>query len=320
MNLKMLLASVALFCFWMNSTGLCQPAPKIGYISLKKVSEESKKKKAFEEEIKELSQVDREKRDALRKEIQDLETALTLSGPDQAKKTEQRIAQRKRELGGLIEALNREIQRRSLVFEKEILEDISEAVQEIAKEKGYTWVLVDEILLYKDESADLTFQVLVKMNDKYIAGRPKPESPAPEEVASPEKEPISAAQEDALIETILKNGVRDRHTIKEIQPRPGRASGSITMKGSGGRVQFVPQYPKDMDPSDGVLSAPLGDNSVWRFVGSVPLSGYTFEGPDANRPLTFILLDEIGLVHLHGRGSVTFPDGKSIELQEKEAL
>ena len=320
MNLKMLLVSVALFWFGMNLTGLCQQAPKIGYISLKKVSEESKSKKAFEEEIKELSQEDREKRDALRKEIQGLETALTLSGPDQAKKTEQRIAQRKRELGGLIEALNREIQRRSLVFEREILEDISEAVEEIAKEKGYTWVLVDEILLYKDESADLTFQVLVKMNDKYIAGRPKPESPTPEEVASPEKEPISAAQEDALIETILKNGVRDRHTIKEIQPRPGRASGSITMKGNGGRVQFVPQYPKDMNPGDGVLSAPLGDNSVWRFVGSVPLSGYTFEGPDANRPLTFILLHEIGLVHLHGRGSVTFPDGKSIEFQEKEAL
>ncbi len=322
MDMRKLLALAGGMCLWLNATGLCQPAPKIGYISLKKVSEESLKKKAFEEEVRKLVGEGRDQRDALRKEITDLETALTLSGPEQAKKTEQQIGLKKRELEKLIQERNRRIQQMSLTFERVILEDIGTAVQEIAKEKGYTWVLVDEILLYKDESADLTFQVLVKMNEKYLANRPAEEPPPKKEQdpATIAQEPLSMAEEDALVQDVLKNGVQDRYTIKEIQPRNGSPSGSVTMKSSARRVQFVAQYPKDMTAGDGLLSAPMGNESVWRFAGKVPLSGYTFEGPDENLPLAFILVEEIGLVHLHGKGKVTFPDGKTVSLGEKEAL
>ena len=122
-----------------------------------------------------------------------------------------------------------------------------------------------------------------------------------------------------MIEEVMKGGARNRQTIKEIQPRQGSTSGSITMKGEEGRVRFVPQYPKDMTGgAGGVVSAPMGNKSVWRFVGEVALSGYTFNGLDENRPMSFILLEEIGLVHLYGKGSVTFPDGHSVAVEEEE--
>jgi outer membrane protein len=303
---------------------------KIGYISLKKVSDESLRKKAFEEEVKAFLKEKQAGRDAIRKEIVDLETAKALSGPEQAKKLEEKVAAKMEELRQFDNDVKREVAKRQLAFEKEMLDDIAEAVSEVAKEKGYTWVVLDEVLVYKDESADLTFQSLVKMNDKYLSsqassqGKPeeKPEGPTPPPAVSPEAKtaakeepatPVGVEEEDALIADVLEKGVGERYAIKDIPTRAGAASGSITMRKEGGRVEFITQFPKDttLEERGGVMSAPMGDKSVWRFVGKVPLSGYTFDAPDEKRPLTFLLLKEAGLVHLYGRGSVTFPDGHS---------
>lgn len=160
---------------------------KIGFISLKKVSEESLKSKAFKEEMRKLLDERRKALDAIRKEIADLETARALSGPEQAKKEVQKIVQKRLEFEKLSNEQSREIQRKQLLFEKEILQDIAEAVKEVAEEKGYTWVLFDEVLVYKDEAADLTFQALVKMNEKY-AGQSLPAG-APTGSGEPETKP-----------------------------------------------------------------------------------------------------------------------------------
>ena len=223
-----------LFCV----RGLCQKEVKIGFITQKKIWDESLKKKAFEEEIKKLLQEKKVERDAIREGIADLETAKALSGPEQAKKEEEKIHQKKVELLRFDKALQQEIEKKQAAFHKEILQDVEEAVREVAKEKGYTWVLLDEVLMCKDESTDLTFQTLVKINEKYIKSRAEAE-----EIASSGAKAVSVSVEDGLIEDVVKGGVRNRYTIKEIQPRKGSVSGSITMKGEGGQVGFVSQYP-----------------------------------------------------------------------------
>jgi outer membrane protein len=306
------LTAMMLFC----ATGLSEQEIKIGFVSLKKISDESLKKKDFEEQVKKMLEEKKAERDKIKKDIEDLETARALSGPEQAKREDERIQQKKLELLRFDSEIRKEIEAKQSVFEKEILAEIGEAVREVAKEKGYTWVLVDEVLMCRDDSADLTFQTLVKMNDKYIKTLP-PEGPKPEEKVSPKVEPVSVAAEDELIADIVKSGARNRNTIKEIQPRKGSASGSVTMKGEKDRVRFISQFPKDIAPgAGGVISTPMGNKSVWRFIGEVPLSGYVFNGLDENRPLTFILMEEMGLVHLYGRGSVTHPDGHSVAIEE----
>jgi Skp family chaperone for outer membrane proteins len=299
--------------------GTCEEKGKIGFISLKKISDESLHKKAFEEEIKKFLESKKADRDAIRQQIEDLETAKALSGPEQARKEDEKIQQKKAELLQFDKEIRQEIEKSQLKFEKEILGEIAEAVKEVAQAEGYTWVLLDEVLMCKNESADLTFRTLVQMNDKYLKSRSEPGTTPKEEGAPEAVEPLPVSAEDALIGEVSKSGVRDRYTVKEIQPRKGTASGSITMKGEGERVRFVAQYPKDMGGGvGGVVSQPMGNQSVWRFVGKVPLSGYTFIGLDANRPLAFILLENIGLVHLYGRGSVTFPDGHSVPVSEEQ--
>lgn len=182
--------------FWFCSKGLCQQPVKIGFISLKKVSDESFKTKAFKEEIEKLVGEKRSVLNAIKKEMADLETARALSGPEQAKKEGQKILQKRMELAKLENELRREIERRQILFEKDILRDIADAVKEIAEEKGYTWVLFDEVLLYKDESADLTFQTLVKINAKYSSSRSQPKAKPEEEVPSGKK-PLPVSGEDS---------------------------------------------------------------------------------------------------------------------------
>jgi outer membrane protein len=308
------LTAMTLFC----ATGLSQQEIKIGFVSLKKISDESLKKKDFEEQVKKMLEERKAERDKIKKEIEDLETAKALSGPEQAKREDERIQQKKLELLRFDSEIRKEIEAKQSVFEKEILAEIGEAVRAVAKEKGYTWVLVDEVLMCRDDSADLTFQTLVKMNDKYIKTLPA-EEPKAEEKASSKVEPVSVTVEDELIADVVKGGARNRNTIKEIQPRKGSASGSITMKGEKDRVRFISRFPKDIAPgAGGVISTPMGNKSVWRFIGQVPLSGYVFNGLDENRPLTFMLMEEIGLVHLYGRGSVTYPDGHNVAIEEEQ--
>ncbi len=173
--LLILLATASFLPACVAATG--GKAVKIGFISLKKVSEESLKSKAFKEEMRKLLEEKTKALDAVRKEIADLQTARALSGPEQAKKEEQKIAQKILELNNLNKEHSRELQKKQLLFEKEILQDIGEAVKEVAEDEGYTWVLFDEVLVYKDESADLTFQTLVKMNKKYTGQSPPAEAP-----------------------------------------------------------------------------------------------------------------------------------------------
>jgi outer membrane protein len=302
-----------------NAEVRTQASPgRIGFISLQKISDESLHKKAFEEEIKKFLESKKADRDAIRQQIEDLETAKALSGPEQARREEEKIQLKRLELAQFDREIRQEIEKKQPRFEKEILEEIAAAVKEIALQEGYAWVLLDEVLMYKDDSADLTFRTLVRMNDKYLKSRSEPVAKPKEEPLPEPLEPLSGSAEDALIAELNETGVGSRYTIKEIQPRKGTPPGSITMRGEGDRIRFVSQYPKDMSAGvGGVVSAPMGDQSVWRFVGKVPLSGYTFTGLDANRPLAFILLKDIGLVHLYGRGSVTFPDGHSVSIAEE---
>ncbi len=201
---KVLLIFVGVASLWFCSKGFSQQAVKIGFISLKKVSDESLKTKAFKGEIEKLVGEKRSLLNAIRKEIADLETARALSGPEQAKKEQQKIAQKRMELLKLENELRREIEKRQTVFEKDILRDIADAVKEIAEEKGYTWVLFDEVLLYKDESADLTFQTLVKINDKYTRSRSQPETKPEGEVPSEKKLLPVSGEETPKVESPSK--------------------------------------------------------------------------------------------------------------------
>ncbi|MFC1753024.1 OmpH family outer membrane protein [Thermoproteota archaeon] len=48
---------------------------------------------------------------------------------------------------------------------KEILKDIQDVIAVIAKKEGYDYILNDRVLLYKNESMDISEQILKQLND-----------------------------------------------------------------------------------------------------------------------------------------------------------
>lgn len=126
--------------------------------------------------------------------------------------------------------------------------------------------------------------------------------------------------EDQLVLKLKNQGVeKDRFRISQVLPRGG-TSARMTVKGSKKETRYgveqgaspIQLYPKDVEvfsfnsTSGGWGMLPTGNGSIWCFIGPYPFSieGYTFEG-DESDPLTFLLLEKVGLVYLHGKGKVT---------------
>ena len=65
------------------------------------------------------------------------------------------------------DALRRE--RDSMV--RDILKEIEGKIQEYGKSQGYSFIFNDRVLVYKDESSDMTAQVIKVLNDSYSKKR-----------------------------------------------------------------------------------------------------------------------------------------------------
>ena len=87
------------------------------------------------------------------------------------------------------------------------------------------------------------------------------------------------------------------------------ATGTIEVSTQNGQVQAKPRS----DYKAKMLAS--GMPSVWcsgakqQFVGTVKVSGYTFES-DASKPLTFVVDRDKGFYYSAGKGKVTDPQGK----------
>ena len=128
------------------------------------------------------------------------------------------------------------------------------------------------------------------------------------------------AYEDIIIWKIYYLGVGKHFFINEIQPEIEGDTGSITVKQSDHDpelVTFQALYPKDkiLYPvgfgsfGRGPVQ-PFGNYSIWRFIGNINFKDHIFKG-DQNEPLCFMFFENIGFVHLHGKGSV-IKNGKII--------
>ncbi len=50
---------------------------------------------------------------------------------------------------------------------RDILKDIDKVISEYGKAEGYTIILDDRFLLYKDDKLNITSQVIKTLNDRY---------------------------------------------------------------------------------------------------------------------------------------------------------
>lgn len=149
------------------------------------------------------------------------------------------------------------------------------------------------------------------------------------------------AVENSMIKAILKNGIGNRFVLHEILPENIKIETIVTLAeldkssddqntkynftkivsyrstGQSILAQQIPNtnsfnlkslYSKDkiyykLSLTGAEQLKPLGNQCIWRFIGEIEFKDYTFIG-NKNEPLTFMLLNKVGFVYLHGKGTV----------------
>ena len=142
---------------------------KIGYIDLRRVYEESRKKEEYDERIKEIR---REKDLALievKEKISAMEKMMLELSDTKRREKEQDIKRLKLEFDEYRTDATRDLNRKMMEFEREFAGELKEIVTEIGDEEGYAYIMSDVVLLYSDPKNDLTEKVIAvfkKRSDK----------------------------------------------------------------------------------------------------------------------------------------------------------
>src|SRR5262245_46549895 len=131
-------------------------------------------------------------------------------------------------------------------------------------------------------------------------------------VRHPDQGQLLVPRIEALaVEEIKRNGPGERFVIPGLEPDEGQAN-SVTLQATEDRITLVTEFPDD------TARLRFTDESVHRFIGRFPFADVVtlFGEGDKNHRLTFVVLDELGMVYIRGKGrAVTTADGKETTIQ-----
>jgi outer membrane protein len=167
--MKKVFLPVFVVVLFIASTVFAADATKIGFIDLQRALLESNagKKARADLEVLEKSKktVIDEKVKAINKVEEELTKQASALSSDARKTKEEELERHKRDLQRLVEDARVEIQKKEAELTEAILKDMSDVVEEFAKEEGYTVIFRSEVLLYAKKDVDITEVVVKKFNE-----------------------------------------------------------------------------------------------------------------------------------------------------------
>jgi outer membrane protein len=140
---------------------------KIGYVDLARVFDEYQKTKEFDKtlETKGASkQGDREKMVAEVKRLRDEAELLNAKAKDDKQAA---IDEKIKQLQDFDRTTRDALRKERDAMVRDILKEIETVIQDYGKAQGYSFIFNDRVLVFKNESADLTAQVIKTLNDSY---------------------------------------------------------------------------------------------------------------------------------------------------------
>jgi len=140
---------------------------KIAYVDLASVFDGYQKTKDYDIKLEGNQKEKQKEIDKKVEEIKGMQDKLDLLAEKEKKTKQEEIDKKTVELQEF--QRNAEVSLREERNEKlkEVLQDIQDVVEGIAKEKGYDYILNDRVLLYGNESLNISNEVLTKLNENY---------------------------------------------------------------------------------------------------------------------------------------------------------
>ena len=160
-----ILVGAFVMCWMMQSaSGVFAETTKMATIDLSRAFDEYEKTKQSDKVLEGKGNEKKAERDKKVAEIKKLKGEMDLLSDEGKQEKQAIIDQKVKEL----QEFDREV-RDSLRGERdqmvrEILKDIDQVIQEYGNERGYTMILNDRVLLFKDKSLDVTEEIIKRLN------------------------------------------------------------------------------------------------------------------------------------------------------------
>ena len=140
---------------------------KIAYVDLSRLFDNYQKTKEYDAGLQKESEGFQKERDGMINKIRDAQGKLALLKDDEKQKVQADIDKQKNDLIEYDKQKRTELAKKRDEKVREILLEIEKIVSEMAKKEGFDYVLNDRVLIYGDQSQNITNKVLKSLNDSY---------------------------------------------------------------------------------------------------------------------------------------------------------
>jgi len=140
---------------------------KIAYVDLSRLFDAYQKTVDYDKKLEAEQNTKEQERNKKTSEIKDLQGKLNLLNATEKDKQQKLIDAKTKELQDFDTQLQMDFRKDRDEKIKGILKDIESAVRDFAKSNNYTFILNDRVLIYGDESKNITEKVLEILNKNY---------------------------------------------------------------------------------------------------------------------------------------------------------
>lgn len=156
-------------CLGVSKMTLAATAMKIGYVDVAAVfdqySETKKNKQGLEKEIKVKQDLIKKMGEELKKMRDTLQSQEATVTPEEKQKKNDEIDRKSQELQKYTEEAESDLRKRESELTAEILKKIYQAIDQIGKEKEFTFILDKNNVLYGVDSSNVTSEVLNRLEN-----------------------------------------------------------------------------------------------------------------------------------------------------------
>ena len=147
---------------------LCaQGADKMAYVDLSRLFDEYQKTKEYDEVLTGKQKVKEEERNKKIAEIKDIQAKMELLSEKEKEKAQPQLDSKMKALQQFDQEATAELRKQRDDLVSEILKDIEKTIREYAQKEKYTLIFNDRILLYGEDSYEITDPLVKLLNDKY---------------------------------------------------------------------------------------------------------------------------------------------------------
>lgn len=174
--MKKAIVTGILSAFIMASAPALAADLKIGYANLQKALNDSeaglKAKEDLKNEAKKLEDELNVKQESLKKMKEEIDKKASVWNKETKEAKEAEFKAKSQEFQKQFMQYGDDLNKRKQDSEAQIIEDLRDVVEDIAKKKGYTYVFEKAVggLLYAPPEADITEDIIKAYNKKYKAG------------------------------------------------------------------------------------------------------------------------------------------------------